>query len=106
MKNTRGKNTSARKAALSKPSGSIFYWMRRKANKDYGISSEEPRQLYRESITAFDVNAPSYHIALFDKSTAVGFWIINVRNEGTTPSAGSPETFLLTRNSVVPTPAS
>ena len=39
--------------------------------KDYEISSEETRQLYRESMAAFDGNAPSYHIALYDKPTIV-----------------------------------
>ena len=39
--------------------------------KDYEISSEDTRQLYRESMAAFDGNAPRYHIALYDKPTIV-----------------------------------
>ena len=39
--------------------------------KDYEISSEDTRQLYRESMAAFDGNAPRYHIALLDKPTIV-----------------------------------
>ena len=38
---------------------------------DYDTIDEDTRNLYRQSMAAFDGNAPSYHIALLDKPTIV-----------------------------------
>ena len=39
--------------------------------EDYDTIDEDTRNLYRQSMAAFDGNAPSYHIALLDKPTIV-----------------------------------
>ena len=39
--------------------------------EDYDAIDEDTRNLYRQSMAAFDGNAPSYHIALLDKPTIV-----------------------------------
>lgn len=46
-------------------STSILYY------EDYDSTDEDTRNLYRQSMSAFDGNAPSYHIALLDKPTIV-----------------------------------
>lgn len=44
---------------------SILYY------EDYDKTDEDTRNLYRQSMAAFDGNAPTYHIALLDKPTIV-----------------------------------
>lgn len=46
-------------------STSILYY------EDYESTDEDTRNLYRQSMAAFDGNAPTYHIALLDKPTIV-----------------------------------
>ena len=38
---------------------------------DYDRLSEDQRSIYRQAMSAFDGNAPTYHIALYDKPTIV-----------------------------------
>jgi len=44
---------------------SILYY------EDYDIIDEDTRNLYRQSMAAFDGIAPTYHIALLDKPTII-----------------------------------
>ena len=46
-------------------STSVLYY------EDYDKTDEDTRNLYRQSMAAFDGNAPTYHIALLDKPTIV-----------------------------------
>ena len=46
-------------------STSVLYY------EDYDAIDEDTRNLYRQSMAAFDGNAPTYHIALLDKPTIV-----------------------------------
>ena len=39
--------------------------------EDYDKTDEDTRNLFRQSMAAFDGNAPTYHIALYDKPTIV-----------------------------------
>ena len=39
--------------------------------EDYDKNDEDTRNLFRQSMAAFDGNAPTYHIALYDKPTIV-----------------------------------
>ena len=39
--------------------------------EDYDKTDEDTRNQYRQSMAAFDGNAPTYHIALLDKPTIV-----------------------------------
>lgn len=39
--------------------------------EDYDINDEDTRNLFRQSMAAFDGNAPTYHIALYDKPTII-----------------------------------